>query len=262
MLLSHPRAAKIDLSNWKVIIGGAALPSGLAQQALDLGIDIYAAYGMSETCPILTAATLTNEMLAQSPDEQLRLRCSTGRAAPLVDIRIVDPDMKEVPRDGQSTGEIVVRAPWLTQGYLADTDRSDELWVGGYMHTGDIGYMDSNGFLQITDRLKDVIKSGGEWISSLELEGLISQHDTVKQVAVIGIPDDKWGERPLALIVPVDATRADAAAIEAHIGNYVKQGVLSRWAIPQRIEFVEAIDQTSVGKIDKKALRKKYSQGS
>jgi len=258
MLLSHPRATQIDLSNWKVIIGGSALPPGLAQQAADLGIDIYAAYGMSETCPILTAATLTDAMLARSPDEQLRLRCQAGRASPLVEIRIVDTNMNDVPRDGRSTGEIVVRAPWLTQGYLGEQERSDDLWTGGYLHTGDIGYMDTNGFLQITDRIKDVIKSGGEWISSLELEGLISQHDSVGQVAVIGIADDKWGERPLALIVPADATSADADAIQAHIRRYVDQGILSRWAIPQRIEFVTAIEQTSVGKIDKKKLREKY----
>jgi len=118
--------------------------------------------------------------------------------------------------------------------------------------------MDMDGFLQITDRLKDVIKSGGEWISSLELEGLISQHENVAQVAVIGIPDDKWSERPLALIVPVDAARADADAIQTHIRGYVDRGILSRWAIPERIEFVTAIDQTSVGKIDKKKLREKY----
>jgi len=258
MLLGHPRAAEIDLSNWKVIIGGSALPPGLAQQASDLGIDIYAAYGMSETCPILTAATLTDDMLARSPDEQLHQRCKAGRTSPLVEIRIVDTNMNDMPRDGRSTGEIVVRAPWLTRGYLDEQERSDELWTGGYLHTGDIGYMDSNGFVQITDRIKDVIKSGGEWISSLELEGLISQHDSVGQVAVIGIPDDKWGERPLALIVPDDATSADAEAIQAHIRRYVDQGILSRWAIPQRIEFVTAIEQTSVGKIDKKKLREKY----
>ena len=259
MLLSHPRAAKTDLSRWKVIIGGAALPPGLAQQALDFGIDIYAAYGLSETCPILTAATLTDAMLAKSPDEQLRQRCKAGRASPLVEMRIVDPDMNDVPSDGRTTGEVVLRAPWLTQGYLGETERSEELWAGGYLHTGDVGYMDADGFLQITDRLKDVIKSGGEWISSLELEGLISQHDNVKQVAVIGIPDDKWSERPLALVVPLDASRADADSIQAHIRGYVDRGILSRWAIPQRIEFVTAIDQTSVGKIDKKKLRAKYA---
>ncbi|MAF84579.1 MAG: fatty acid--CoA ligase [Gammaproteobacteria bacterium] len=262
MLLNHPQAAQTDLSNWRVIIGGSALPPGLAQQALDLGIDIYAAYGLSETCPILTAATLTKTMLAKSPDEQLRMRCKAGRTAPLVELRIVDPDMNDVPQDGQSTGEIVLRAPWLTQGYLDESERSDELWAGGYMHTGDIGYMDMDGFVQITDRLKDVIKSGGEWISSLELEALISQHANVAQVAVIGIPDEKWSERPLALVVPVDVVQADSDSIQAHIHGYVDQGILSRWAIPQRIEFVTAIDLTSVGKIDKKKLREKYAHAN
>lgn len=259
MLLNHPHAAKTDLSRWKVTIGGAALPPGLAKQALDLGIDIFAAYGMSETCPILTAATLTDAMLAQSSEEELRLRCKAGRAAPLVDIRIVDPNMNDVPKDGKTTGEVVVRSPWLTQGYVGEAERSDELWTGGYLHTGDVGYMDADGFLQITDRIKDVIKSGGEWISSLELEGLISRHQDVKQVAVIGIPDKKWSERPMALIVPVDPARANAKAIDTHIRGYVEQGILSRWAIPERIEFVTEIDQTSVGKIDKKKLREKYA---
>ncbi|MBT77642.1 MAG: fatty acid--CoA ligase [Gammaproteobacteria bacterium] len=262
MLLNHPRAAHTDLSHWRVIIGGAALPPGLAQQALDLGIDVYAAYGMSETCPILTAATLTKTMLAKSPEEQLRLRCKTGRTAPLVELRIVDQNMNDVPQDGQSTGEIVVRAPWLTQGYLDDPVRSEELWAGGYMHTGDIGYMDMDGLVQITDRLKDVIKSGGEWISSIELEGLISEHDNVAQVAVIGIPDKQWSERPLALVVPVDAAQADADSIRAHINGYVDQGLLSTWAIPQRVEFVTNIDLTSVGKIDKKKLREKYAHAN
>jgi fatty-acyl-CoA synthase len=170
--------------------------------------------------------------------------------------------MNDVPQDGQSTGEIVLRAPWLTQGYLDESERSDELWAGGYMHTGDIGYMDMDGFVQITDRLKDVIKSGGEWISSLELEALISQHANVAQVAVIGIPDEKWSERPLALVVPVDVVQADSDSIQAHIHGYVDQGILSRWAIPQRIEFVTAIDLTSVGKIDKKKLREKYAHAN
>lgn len=258
MLLSHPDAQTTDLSRWKVIIGGSALPPGLARRALDLGIDIYAAYGMSETCPLLTAATLTDAMLARDDDEQLRLRCKTGRPVPLVDLRVVDPAGNEMPRDGRATGEVCVRAPWLTPGYLGETERSEELWSDGYLHTGDIGHIDAEGFLQITDRIKDVIKSGGEWISSLELEGLISQHDSVDRVAVIGIPDATWGERPLALIVPVDAARTDADAIRAHIRGYVDRGILSRWAMPERIEFIDAIPLTSVGKIDKKKLREDW----
>jgi fatty-acyl-CoA synthase len=258
MLLSHPKAQQVDLSHWKVIIGGAAMPHGLAQQALDLGIDVFAGYGMSETCPILTVAQLTREMLEGDPEEQVRIRCKTGRAAPLVELRVVDESMIDVAHDGSATGEIVVRAPWLTPGYLKETDRSEELWRGGYLHTGDIATIDADGYVQITDRLKDVIKSGGEWISSLELEGIISQLSSVGQVAVIGTPDDKWGERPMALIVLNPSCRLAAEAIQAHIATYVKKGILSRWAMPERIEFVDSIPQTSVGKIDKKSLREKY----
>jgi len=259
MLLSHPKAAQTDLSRWKVIIGGAALPQGLARQALAMGIDVFAAYGMSETCPLLTASQLTSEMLDGDPDEQVRMRCKTGRATPLVELRVVDEKMNDVPHDGQAIGEVVVRSPWLTQGYLKETERSEKLWAGGYLHTGDIGTIDADGYLQITDRIKDVIKSGGEWISSLELEGIISQVDGVDQVAVIGIPHEKWGERPMALIVQQADADLDAEAIEKHVRAYVDQGIMSRWAIPGRVEFVDSIAVTSVGKIDKKLLREQYS---
>lgn len=258
MVLSHPKAAETDLTGWKVIIGGSALTAGMARQALDLGIDVFTAYGMSETCPLLTSSQLTTEMLGRDDNEQIRMRCKTGRAAPLVELRVVDPDMNDVAPDGKTAGEVVVRTPWLTPGYLKETERSDELWQGGYLHTGDIATIDKDGYLQITDRLKDVIKSGGEWISSLELEGIISQHDSVDQVAVVGIPDGKWGERPLALIVCADSVTPNAEAIKAHVHKYVDQGIVSLWAIPDRIEFVAEIALTSVGKIDKKALRKQY----
>ena len=261
MLLNHPKAEQTDFSHWKVIVGGAALPQGLAKQALARGIDIFAGYGMSETCPLLSVSQLTSEMLNGDPDEQVRMRCKTGRAVPLVELRVVDEAMNDVPRDAQTAGEVVVRAPWLTPGYLKETERSDELWRNGYLHTGDIATIDVDGYLQVTDRIKDVIKSGGEWISSLELEGIISQHDGVSQVAVIGIADSKWGERPLALIVPAPDANIDAESVKALVGAYVKQGILSRWAIPERVEFVDAIAQTSVGKIDKKLLRQQYGQG-
>jgi fatty-acyl-CoA synthase len=260
MLLNHPKARQIDLGGWKVIIGGAPIPQGLARQALDLGIDVFSGYGMSETCPFLAVSQLTSAMLDGKPDEQVRMRCKTGRSVPLVELRVVDDAMNDVPQDGQATGEIVVRAPWLTPGYLKETDRSDELWRGGYLHTGDIATIDADGYLQVTDRIKDVIKSGGEWISSLELEGIISQFDGVSQVAVIGIPHEKWGERPMALVVKTDNSTLDDEAIRQHVKTFVAQGILSVWAIPERVEFVEAIAQTSVGKIDKKLLRKQYGQ--
>jgi fatty-acyl-CoA synthase len=259
MLLTHPKAGQVDLSGWKVIIGGAPIPQGLARQALDLGIDVFSGYGMSETCPFLAISQLTSAMLEGDPDEQVRMRCKTGRSVPLVELRVVDEAMNDVTQDGQSTGEIVVRAPWLTPGYLKETDRSDELWRGGYLHTGDIATIDADGYLQVTDRIKDVIKSGGEWISSLELEGIISQYDGVSQVAVIGIPHEKWGERPMALIVKSENSTLDDDAIKQHVRTFVNQGVMSVWAIPERVEFVDTIAQTSVGKIDKKRLREQYS---
>ena len=167
MLLASPRVDETDLSRWKVTIGGAALPQALARQARDRGVDVFAAYGMSETCPILTLAQLKPHMLDWDEERQLDIRCKTGLPIPLVELRVVDEAMNDLPHDGKTPGEVVVRAPWLTQGYLKDPRNSEQLWRGGYLHTGDIGVIDQEGYLKITDRLKDVIKTGGEWISSL-----------------------------------------------------------------------------------------------
>ena len=166
MLLEHPDAAQADLQGWKVIIGGAALPRALAQRALARGIDIFGGYGMSETCLLLTIAQIDVDTVTDA-DEVLSLRTKAGLPVPLVDLRIVDPDMGDVVHDGVATGEVVARAPWLTQGYLHDPEASATLWAGGYLHTGDIGNIDVGGYLRVTDRIKDVIKTGGEWISRL-----------------------------------------------------------------------------------------------
>ena len=260
MLLSDPLSAEIDLSRWRVIIGGSALPRGLAATALDLGIDVFSAYGMSETCPFVSTAQLDPEMLERGREKQLDYRCKTGRAAPMVQLRVVDENMNDVPHDGKTTGEVVVRTPWLTQGYLKDRNKSEELWRGGYLHTGDIGHMDSEGYLKITDRVKDVIKSGGEWISSLALEDIVSCHPGVCEVAAIGIPHEKWGERPMVLIVLAEDApgKVSAERIKRHVRQSVEAGEISNWAVPDRVEFVEAIAKTSVGKTDKKLLRQRY----
>jgi fatty-acyl-CoA synthase len=260
MLLSHPSAEKIDLSNWKVVIGGSALPQGLARRALDLGIDVFSAYGMSETCPLLTVAQLEANHLALDIDDQIGFRCKTGRPTPLVEIRVVDEDGHDISHDGLATGEIVTRAPWLTLGYHKEPELGEDLWRGGYLRTGDIANVDTEGFIQITDRLKDVIKSGGEWISSLELEDLVSQLEGVGEVAAIGVPHEKWGERPLVLIVPTDP-QPDSLwpeMVRAHLGKCADRGEISKWAVPDEVLFIGAIDKTSVGKIDKKVLREKY----
>lgn len=152
MLLASPDIAKVDLSGWRVVIGGAALPQGLCRAALARGINIYSAYGMSETCPLLTVSNLREHMLDWDQDSQIPLRCRTGMPVPLVDLEIVNPSGVPLPHDGKHTGEIVVRAPWLTQGYLKDPEQSETLWEGGWLHTGDIGFID-DGYLQITDRV-------------------------------------------------------------------------------------------------------------
>lgn len=257
MLLSHPAAKDIDLSHWKLIIGGSALPKGLAQVALDRGIDVFTGYGMSETCPILTLAQIDEADLAAGDTDELAVRTRAGRALPLVDLHVVDESGHDLPRDGRSAGEVVVRAPWLTQGYLHNPEATRKLWHGGYLHTQDIGVVDERGYLQITDRLKDVIKSGGEWVSSLEVEDLLSQHPGVAEVAVVGVRDEQWGERPVALVVARPEARAtlDIAALRQHLMGFVERGLLSKFGVPRRIDFVEALPKTSVGKLNKKVMR-------
>jgi fatty-acyl-CoA synthase len=257
MLLSSPASQDADLRGWKVIVGGSALSRGLAQAALERGIDVFTGYGMSETCPIVTLAQVKTSVLDDA-ERSLDLRTKAGVPLPLVDLRVVDEEMRDVPRDGKAVGEIVLRTPWLTQGYFKNPQASEQLWAGGSLHTNDIGAIDADGYLQITDRLKDVIKTGGEWVSSLEVEDLISRHPAVSEVAVIAVKDERWGERPLALVVLKPGRAADQMQIQNHLGAYVDCGRISRYAIPGRIVFVDAIDKTSVGKIDKKVIRQKY----
>lgn len=258
MMLTHPEAAAHDLSGWKVIIGGSALSSGLAEQALARGIDVFTGYGMSETCPILTLAHLKPAAQA-SGDKAVATRVKTGMPIPLVDLRIVDPDMNDVVHDGKASGEIVVRAPWLTQGYFKNPDASRDLWAGGYLHTNDIATIDGEGYVQVTDRLKDVIKTGGEWVSSLEVEDILSQHPAVSETAVIAVRDSKWGERPKALVVlksGIDTATPDD--IRSFVKTFADRGIISKFAVPSDIVFVPSLTKTSVGKLNKKALRETY----
>lgn len=256
MLLAAPGAAAVDLTRWKVLIGGAALPEGLAARARARGIDVHAAYGMSETCPFLTIA----DMSASQQSDEIALRTATGRPAPLVELRVVGPDLADVPHDARTTGEVVVRAPWLTDGYLRAEAASAELWAGGWLHTGDVGHMSANGTLRITDRLKDVIKSGGEWVSSLALESIASTAPGVAEVAAVGVPDERWGERPVLVAALTEGDAAEAA-IRQRIGAAIAAGDLPKWAAPERICRVASLPKTSVGKIDKKLIRKMLAAG-
>lgn len=259
MLLSCPASDAMDLAGWKIVIGGSALSAGLARAAMERGIDIFTGYGMSETCPILTLAQLPATMDDDGMDAQIAVRTKAGRPIPLVELTIVDAEDNPLSQAEEQAGEIVARAPWLTQAYVGDATASERLWASGHLHTGDVGVIDSDGYLRITDRMKDVIKSGGEWVSSIEIEDLISQHPDVGEVAVIGVPDPRWGERPLALIVAKAHAQAAITrdAIAAHLKPYCDKGVISKWAMPDVLQ-VDALARTSVGKLDKKALRSRF----
>lgn len=260
MLVSSPSINSVDLSNWNVVIGGSALPQGLCKEALKHKINVTTAYGMSETCPLLTAALLKPHMWEWSENEQVKMRCRTGLPIPNVLLEVVDPMGNPQPHDGKTTGEVVVRSPWLTQSYLHDPEKSEALWQNGWLHTGDVGFIDPEGFLQITDRIKDVIKTGGEWISSLELEDIISQHEAVSEAAVIAVPDEKWGERPAAMVV-LKSDSKDQVTVEdlrSFFQSFVDKGSLPKYGIPSRIDIVDSIPKTSVGKINKKDIRKMY----
>ncbi len=261
MLVTAPAVKGLDLSRWKVIIGGARLPKGLALEATKLGIKVYAGYGLSETCPVLTIANLKSFMSAWDEDQQLDWAIKTGTSIPLVQLKVVNAAGEEVARDARESGEIVVRAPWCTQGYYKEPDRSEELWAGGWMHTGDVAHVDEYGYVQIVDRLKDVIKSGGEWIVSLELENLLSLHEGVLEAGVIGVPDQKWGERPLAIVVPRQGYQGSLSAdmLKEHLNKFVQEGLITDWSVPDKYVFVEELPKTSVGKIDKKVLRSRYA---
>ena len=250
-------AKDVDLRGWRIVVGGSALPRALAQMAVDRGIDVFCGYGMSETGPMATVALLP-AALRDGGEGELTYRCRAGRPVPLCDVRIVDAQMREQPHDGVSTGEVVMRSPWLTHGYLDNPEASRALWEGGWLHTGDIGAIDAHGFLIITDRIKDVVKTGGEWVSSLQIEDILAEHPSVGEVAVIGLKDERWGERPVAIVVPRPGCVADAAALRAHVLERVELGVISKFAVPERVEFVELIAKTSVGKLDKKVLRAQF----
>ncbi|HEX7907615.1 MAG TPA: fatty acid--CoA ligase [Paraburkholderia sp.] len=259
MLLGCAEANSTDFSKWKVVIGGGALPQGLARAALARGIDVFTGYGMSETCPVLSLAQLKHSSEPLDLEEEVRLRCKTGLPVPLVDLRIVNDELEDMVHDGKAYGEVVVRAPWLTQGYLNNPEASEQLWAGGYLHTQDIANIDATGNLQITDRIKDVIKSGGEWVSSLEIENLISLYPGVSEVAVIGIKDEKWGERPVALVVLKADVAASAEDIRQHVMTFSATGQISKYAVPQIVKFVDALEKTSVGKMNKKWLREQFA---
>jgi fatty-acyl-CoA synthase len=241
-----------DLSSLRLVAcGGSAVPVSLMRTFEEkYGVQIRQLWGMTETSPM---ATMAWPPPGTSPEEYWALRATQGRPVCGVETRIVDDDNTVLPNDGVAVGELEVRGPWITGSYYGGVDQST--FESGWLRTGDVGRIDERGFITLTDRAKDVIKSGGEWISSVELENCLIGHPDVVEAAVVGVPDERWQERPLAVVVA-----KQGASVSAHqLRNYLADKVV-RWWLPERWTFVEEIPRTSVGKYDKKAIRARYAQ--
>jgi len=217
------------------------------------GVRIVQGWGMTETSP-LAAVGHAPASVEMGTVEEMDWRARTGRIVSGVELRIVDDQGNPLPWDDEAVGEIEVRGPWITGAYYGDP--SPEKFDDGWLRTGDVGSVNSLGFVQITDRAKDVIKSGGEWISSVELENHLMAHPEVVEASVIGVPDPRWQERPLACVVRKQGSGVDAAALAAFLGEHV-----AKWQIPERWSFIDEVPKTSVGKFDKKVLRASHEKG-
>jgi fatty-acyl-CoA synthase len=253
MLLSYVRANGGDLSSLRLVpCGGSAVPHSL-QEAYEkeLGVRIVQAWGMTETSPLGSVA----HPPAGTPEEEAwRYRDTAGRLMCGVEGRLVGPDGTVLPHDGEAVGEIEARGPWVTGSYYKDDDPAK--FDNGWLRTGDVGTIDRLGYVTLTDRAKDVIKSGGEWISSMELENLLMAHPQVSEAAVIGVPDDKWGERPLAAVVLAPGATVTADELREFLG-----GQVPRWQLPERWSFITEVPKTSVGKFAKTRIRDAYANG-
>ncbi|MCF2532103.1 long-chain fatty acid--CoA ligase [Yinghuangia soli] len=255
-LLDHLDATKTDVSSLReVIVGGSACPPAL-MEAFEArhGVRIIHAWGMTETSPLGTVARPPAGVTG--PDE-MAYRVTQGRLPASVQARLVGPDGSVMPHDGTSVGELEVRGPWIAGGYIGGETGSDSVegdrFHDGWLRTGDVGTLTPDGFLTLTDRAKDVIKSGGEWISSVDLENQLMAHPDVAEATVVGVPDERWGERPLAMVV----LRAGADTGLEQLKAFMAERV-ARWMVPERWSLVEAVPKTSVGKFDKKLIRKQY----
>ena len=255
-LLAYGAAVDIDVASLeRVVVGGAAVPRSMIEAFRDrYEIDIIQGWGMTEMSPL---GTLSIPPSGDMPaDVEIDWRAKTGRIVPGVDMRIVGDDGTEQPWDGKAIGEVQVRGPWITAGYHGVVEPGKFSDDGKWLKTGDVAVIEPNGFMQIVDRSKDVIKSGGEWISSVDLENAIIGHPDVVEAAVIGVPDERWDERPLACVVVGEGATLTPADLSAYLADKV-----AKWWLPERWTFIDEVPKTSVGKYDKKVLRARHEEG-
>jgi fatty-acyl-CoA synthase len=247
---------KWDLSHMKgMLVGGSAVPRGMIAAYKERhGLNVVQGWGMTETSPVASVTDFIGDLRDADQDTKFDYVAMAGIPLPFVEIR-VRADGNEVPWDSESMGELEVRGPWVAAGYYEDDSQADRWTDDGWFKTGDIVSMHPRGFIQIKDRSKDVIKSGGEWISSVELENALMSHPAVTEAAVIAVPDEKWAERPLAAVVLKEGQSATADDLREHLAPK-----FAKWWLPDRFEFVDEIPKTSVGKFRKTALREQFAQ--
>ena len=251
-LQSLPEKPKFE--NLRMISAASEPPLAMMKGFAEFGADIIHAYGATETTPLVTANFLKASMADWPEEDQWALRKKQGLPVCGLDVKIVDAHGGELPWDGESAGEIIIRGPWITRSYHNDP-RSDEAFVDGYWRSGDAGCIDKNGYLKVSDRFKDIIRSGGEWISSIDLENAIMAHPDVAEAAVVGIEHPRWQERPLALVVV--RKDAEARVTPSDILEFIAPE-FARWQLPDKVLFVDNIPKTSVGKFSKKDIRAAY----
>jgi fatty-acyl-CoA synthase len=253
-LLAYLDQTPRDMSSLRdVVVGGSACPRSL-MEGLELrhGVHVTHAWGMTETSPL---GSISREPGGVEGEDAWRYRVTQGRLAASVQARLVGPDGSVVPRDGTAVGELEVRGPWITGSYVRDDDPAK--FDDGWLRTGDVGSITEDGYLTLTDRSKDVIKSGGEWISSVALENALMSHPAVTEASVVGVPDEKWGERPLATVVVREGAEVTADELRGFLSERV-----AHWQLPERWSFVDEVPKTSVGKFDKKVIRRRYADGA
>lgn len=260
MLYNYLEAGgKYDFSSLKKIVsGGSACPRFLMEALNEkYGFPIMQAYGMTETTPLALAA-IPKSFMADWPMEKLYdIKSSAGLLAPGLEMKILNEKGQEVKPDGKEWGEILLRGPWIAREYYRDPERSKTTFAGGWLHTGDVGTIDEEGYVRLVDRTRDLVKSGGEWISSVDLENLIMAHPAVSEAAVIGIPHSKWVERPLGCVV----LKPGQSVTEEELRTFLKDKVKASWWVPDHFAFLDQIPKTSVGKFSKKELREMVSSG-
>jgi fatty-acyl-CoA synthase len=253
-LLHAAETQPADLSSLRAVLaGGSAVPRSMIEAFRDrFGVPIVQGWGMTEMSPLGAVAI---PPYGTPESDRLEYQCTGGRLVAGVEIRICDDDGAELPRNGEAVGEFEVRGPWITGSYYASDD--PEKFHDGWLRTGDVGSLDAVGFMRISDRTKDVIKSGGEWISSVELENAVMGHPAVFEAAVVAIPDERWQERPLVCVVVRPGSEAPSPA---ELLEFLEPRV-AKWWLPDAWAFVESVPKTSVGKFDKKVLRSQFAKG-